>query len=137
MTDLELAVRTIEELLPDMQTKQLQKWKGILQTALIKIDKELTNVQLHTCRICFLEEWGYRDDLPVSWYKKGEAEICFSHDFELAETLLRDAGYVADAEEPPEEAPNSVENLMVHMNKNLPPPKNEQEQTLEELMDLL
>ena len=137
MTDLELTVRTIEELLPDMQTKQLQKWKGILQTALIKIDKELTSVQLHTCRICFLEEWGYRDDLPVSWYKKGEAEICFSHDYELAETLLRDAGYVEDADEPPEDAPNGVENLKTHMEKNLPPPATETEQTLEELMDLL
>lgn len=136
MTDLELTVRTIEEMLPDMPTAGLQKWKGILQTALIKIDKELTAVSLHTCRICFLEEWGYRDDLPVSWYKKGEAEICFSHDYETAETLLRDAGYTEDAEEIPEDAPNGVENLRVHMD-HLPPPPSDQEQTLEELMDLL
>jgi len=136
MTDLELTVRTIEEMLPDMPTAGLQKWKGILQSALIKIDKELTAVCLHTCVICFHEEWGYRDDLPVSWYKKGNAEICFQHEYDKAEELLRGAGWTDDAEEPVEIEPVGVENLKVAMD-HLPPPPTDQEQTLEELMDLL
>lgn len=136
MTDLELTVRTIEDMLPDMSTAQLQKWKGILQSALIKIDKELTAVSLHTCVICFHEEWGYRDDLPISWYKKGNAEICFQHEYDKAEELLRGAGWTDDAEEPVEIEPVGVENLRVAMD-HLPEPPPEEEQTLKELMDLV
>jgi len=137
MGNFEFTVRTIPELFPEMTTAQLQKWHGILRTTQLKLEEELKSTALHTCRICFLEEWGYRDDLPVSWYKKGEAEICFSHDYETAETLLRDAGYTEDAEEIPEQAPVTVEGLTVHMDKNLPPPATETERTLEELMDIL
>lgn len=136
MTDLELTVRTIEEMLPDMPTAGLQKWRGILHTALLKVDRELTATCLHTCVICFHEEWGYRDDLPVSWYKKGNAEICFQHEYDKAEELLRGAGWTDDAEEPVEIEPVGVENLKVAMD-HLPPPPTDQEQTLEELMDLL
>ena len=136
MTDLELTVRTIEEMLPDMPTAGLQKWKGILQSALIKIDKELTATCLHTCRICFHEEWGYRDELPSMWYKKGDAEICFQHEYDKAEQLLKDAGYEVDAFFPPEIPPVTVEGLKVVMD-HLPPPKTEEEDTLEELLDLL
>ena len=137
INDLELTVRTIEEMLPDLPTKQLQKWQGIFKTALLKTEKELTAVSLHTCALCFFEEWGYRDDLPVSWYKKGDAEICFSHSYEDAEKELKAQKRDTDAFFPPEQAAVTVEGLKVHMDKNLPPPATEAEQTLEELMDLI
>lgn len=136
MTDLELAVRTIDEMVPDMPTESLKKWKGILTTALLKINKELTATQLHTCKICFLEEFGYRDELPVSWYKKGSAEICFQHKYDESEKLLKDAGHEGDAFLPPEVPKTTIESLKTKMN-NLPPPTPEAEETLEELMDLL
>lgn len=136
INDLELTVRTIEEIIPDMPTSNLQKWRSIFHTALLKIDKELTSSCLHTCRICFREEWGYRDELPSMWYKKGNAEICFDHEYEKAEQLLKDAGYTEDAEEPVEIQPVTVEGLKVVM-EHLPPPPSEQEQTLEELMELI
>lgn len=136
MSDLELAVRTIESVIPDMPTDGLQKWKSILQTAILKIDKELTSTTCHTCVICFFEEWGYRDELPVSWYKKGGAVICFNHEYSKAEELLRANGWVSDADEPIEIANPSQESIKLHM-KSLPPQKTESESTLEELMELL
>lgn len=135
MTDLELAVRAIDDMLPEMPTPALQKWQAILKTALIKVEKELTNSCLHTCRICFLEEWGYRDELPSSWYKKGDAEICFQHEYNQAEKLLKDAGYEVDAFFPPEIPPVTVGGLKVAMD-HLPEKKPEDE-TFKELMDLL
>jgi len=80
MTDLERTVRTIEEMLPRLSTSRLQKWKGILTTALIKINRELEAVQEHTCSICLFKEYGYRDELPVGWHKKGDSIICFNHE---------------------------------------------------------
>lgn len=80
MTDLELTVRTIESDIPDMSTKQLQKWKAILTTAVLKIDRELQAVQLHTCTICFFQEYGWRNDLPMGWYEKDSDAICFQHE---------------------------------------------------------
>ncbi len=136
MTELELAIRTIDEIAPDIPTESLKKWKGILTTALLKINKELTATQLHTCKICLLEEWGYRDELPVSWYKKGSAEICFKHNYADSEKLLKESGYEGDAFFPPEVPKTTIESLKTKMN-NLPPPTPEAEQTLEELMDLL
>lgn len=113
MNELELAVRTIENILPDMPTKSLQKWKGILETALVKIEAELCAVAEHTCSVCFFKEFGYRDELPVGWREKGDIKICFSHeDAEVADTLQK--ALEADTPEP------------VHT-----------EQTLEELMSLL
>ena len=137
INDLELTVRTIQEMLPDLPTSQLHKWYAIGRTFLAHIEEEMKATQLHTCRICFFEEWGYRDELPVSWYKKGNAEICFQHEYADSERLLKDAGYEDDAFFPPEIPQASVGGLKTHMEKNLPPPKTEEENTLEELMDLL
>jgi hypothetical protein len=137
INELELTVRTIEDMLPDMPTKSLQKWKGILHTALLKVEKELTAVSLHTCALCFTQEWGYRDDLPTSWYQKGDSEICFQHEYNEAEKELKAMGNDTDAFFPPEIAPVSVESLRVHMEHNLAPPATEQEQTLDELMALI
>lgn len=134
--EFELTVRTIEDILPEMSTSALQKWKGIVDSLQAKINKELTNTCLHTCKICFLQEWGYRDELPSFWYKKGDAEICFQHEHKDAEKLLKDAGHDVDAFFPPEESPPSLEALKVQMD-NLPPQKTQQEETLDELMDLL
>lgn len=136
INDLELAVRTIDNMLPDMPTKSLQKWQGILRTALIKIEKELTNTYEHTCKICFFQEYGYRDELPSFWYKKGEAEICFNHEYKDAERLLKEAGYEVDAFFPEEEQPVTLEGLKLTMDR-LPPAKTEKDHTLDELMDLI
>ena len=134
MHEFELTVRTIEDLLPDMSTPSLQKWKGIIHTIELKIDQELKNTTLHQCRICFFSEWGYRDELPSFWYKKGSAEICFKHEYKDAEKLLKDAGYEEDAFFPEEIQPVTVEGLKVHMEKNLPPPKDETEQDYDDLL---
>jgi hypothetical protein len=99
MTDLELAVRTIENILPDMPTKGLQKWKGILETALVKIEAELCAVAEHTCSVCFFKEFGYRDELPIAWREKGDIKICFNHeDAQVADMLKK--GIEAEAPEP-------------------------------------
>lgn len=134
MHEFVLTVRTIEDLLPLMPTSGLQDWKGVLTSVLLKIDKELTNTCLHTCKVCFFQEWGYRDELPSFWYKKGSAEICFKHEYKDAEKLLKDAGYEEDAFFPEEIQPVTVEGLKVHMEKNLPPPKSETEQTYDDLL---
>lgn len=99
MTDLELAVRTIENILPDMPTEGLRKWKGILETALTKIDAELCAVAEHTCSVCFSKEFGYRDELPVGWRERGDLVICFQHeDKEVADVVK--AALEADVQEP-------------------------------------
>lgn len=88
INNLELTVRTIESILPDMPTKSLKKWKGILETALTKIDAELTAVAEHACSVCLLKEFGYRDELPVGWREKGDLVICFNHeDAEIAKVI--------------------------------------------------
>ena len=136
INDLELTVRTIEEMLPDLPTKQLQKWYAIFHTALAKVEKEMKATSLHTCTLCFFQEWGYRDDLPMSWFQKGDAEICFSHSYEEAEKELKAQKRDTDAFLPPDDAPVTLEGLRVQM-EHLPPPPTEKEQTLDELMDLI
>ena len=90
MNDLELAVRTIEDILPEMPTKGLQKWKGILTTALTKIEAELEAVQEHICGVCLFKEFGYRTELPVGWREHGDLIICFGHeDAEIAKVLTK------------------------------------------------
>lgn len=133
INDVELAVRTIEDILPEMPTAQLQKWQGIFRTALLKTEKELTATCLHTCALCFTQEWGYRDDLPVSWYQKGDSEICFSHEYAEAEKELKAMGNDEDAFFPPEIPTVGVENLKVAM-EHLPPAKTETEQSYEDLL---
>jgi hypothetical protein len=136
INDLELAVRTIDDMLPDIPTAGLQRWQGILSGTLAKIEKELTATMLHTCRICFFQEYGYRDELPSAWYKKGDAHICFQHEYAESEKLLKDAGHDVDAFFPVEVPDISVGALQVTSN-SLPPPKKEYDHTLEELMDLI
>lgn len=80
VSDIELAIRAIEGILPTIPTKELQKWKGILTTALIKINAELNSTQNHVCDICSFEEHGYRDELPISWREKDDLVICFNHE---------------------------------------------------------
>lgn len=97
INDLELAVRTIENILPEMPTKGLHKWKGILTTALLKIDAELDSTMMHTCSVCGFEEYGYRTELPVAWREKGDLVICFNHeDNEIANALQK----ALDADKP-------------------------------------
>jgi hypothetical protein len=133
INDLELAVRTIDDMLPEMSTPALQKWQGILRTALLRVEKELTATSLHTCVLCFCQEWGYRDDIPASWYKKGNAEICFNHEYAEAEKELKAMKRDTDAFFPPEIPAPTVEGLKVMMN-NLPPAKTETDHTYEELL---
>lgn len=110
MNDLELAVRTIENILPDMPTERVQKWKGILETALVKVDAELESVAEHTCSICASKEFGYRTELPAGWRERGDLIICFQHeDTEIAEAI--ETALAADkANEPSEE--ETLEELM-------------------------
>lgn len=110
MSDLELAVRTIENIIPDMPTKGLQKWKGILETALVKIESELCAVAEHTCSVCLFSEFGYRDEMPVAWREKGDIKICFNHeDAEVAAELKK--ALKADTPEPVD-AEQALEDLM-------------------------
>lgn len=110
MNDLELAVRTIENIIPDMPTKGLQKWKGILTTALVKIEAELEAVAEHTCGVCLFKEFGYRQELPVGWRERGDLVICFNHeDNEVAEALQK----AVDADKPePVDTEKTLEELM-------------------------
>ena len=88
INDLELAVRTIEDLLPEMPTKSLQKWQGIFTTALVKLEAEMQSTQMHTCSVCGFEEYGFRTEMPVAWREKGDIKICFQHeDKEVADAL--------------------------------------------------
>lgn len=97
--DLELAVRAIEQILPEMPTAGLQKWQGIFTTALLKIEQELASTQMHTCTVCGFEEYGYRTELPVGWREKGDLVICFNHeDNEIADALTK--ALEADKPEP-------------------------------------
>lgn len=98
INDLELAVRTIEGILSEMPTKGLQKWKGILETALVKIEAELLNTtQEHVCGVCLSKEFGYRTELPVGWREKGDLTICFNHEDNEVADLLKKA---LDADKP-------------------------------------
>lgn len=91
MNDLELAVRTIEDMLPQMPTKGLQKWRGILETALAKVETELNATALHVCGVCLLEEFGYRTELPTGWREHGDLIICFHHEDADVAALLEEA----------------------------------------------
>lgn len=99
MTDLELAVRTIENILPDMPTKAIQKWLGILNTAAIKCEQELNSTKMHCCSVCGYEEYGYRTELPIAWREKGDLVICFHHEDADIAKLLEEA-VKADTPEP-------------------------------------
>lgn len=132
---LELAIRTIEEDLPAMSTPAVQKWHTILKMALLKTERELTASRIHRCKICFLEESGYRNELPPGWYIKGDAEVCFQHDYKDAERLLKEAGYEDDAFFPPEIPTPSIDALKLHMD-TLPEPPSELDNTLDELMSI-
>lgn len=110
MNDLELAVRTIENILPEMPTKGLQKWKGILTTALVKIEAELEVVAEHTCGVCLFKEFGYRMELPVGWREKGDLVICFNHEDNEVAAMLSQA---MEADKPePVDTEHTLEELM-------------------------
>lgn len=90
MSDLELAVRTIENILPDMPTANIQKWLAILNTAAAKCEAELQSVAEHTCGVCLSKEFGYRTELPIGWREHGDLTICFNHeDNEVADLLKK------------------------------------------------
>lgn len=136
INDLELTLRTIQEMLPELSTAQLHKWYAIGHTFVAHVEQEMKATHLHTCKICFIQEWGYRDELPSAWYQKGSAEICFQHEYNESEQLLKDAGFEDDAFFPPEIPSPSLGALKVAM-ANLPPPPSEVEKTVDELMALL
>lgn len=136
VNELELTVRSIEDMLPDLSTERLEKWYAIFHTALAKVKKEMEATCLNTCQICFFQEYGYRNEIPSLWYQKGSAIICFQHEYADAERLLKEAGRETDAFLPPDIATPSVESLKVRMD-NLPPPPPEEDKTLEELMALI
>ena len=110
MNDLELAVRTIEDILPEMPTKGLQKWRGILTSAVLKIDAELGSTQMNTCDVCGFQEYGFRTELPVAWREKGDLVICFKHeDKEIADALEK----ALEADKPePIDTEKSLDELM-------------------------
>lgn len=111
MSELELAVRTIENILSDLPTDKLQKWKGILETALVKIEDELNSTMMRTCGVCGFEEYGYRTELPVAWREKGDLVICFKHeDNEIAEELEK--ALKRDKQQKQADADESLEELL-------------------------
>lgn len=90
MSDLTLAVRTIEEILPDLSNEQLQEWSGILYTAYTKVEQEMNSTMMHTCDVCGAEEYGYRTELPSLWRQRGDIVICFNHeDSEILEEIQK------------------------------------------------
>lgn len=106
-------VRVIEKYLPMASTKFLERWKGVLTTAVLKIDDELNSTQMHQCGVCGNEEYGYRTELPIFWRERGDLVICSNHeDNEIADQLEK--AIEADTPDPVDT-----------------------EQTLDELMDLL
>lgn len=110
MGELELAVRTIEDILPSLPTKNLQKWKGILESALVKIDAELQSTMMHRCSVCGFEEYGYRMELPIAWRGRGDIVICFNHEDNEVADLLKKA---VEADKPePVNTEKSLEELM-------------------------
>lgn len=113
MNDLELAVRTVEDILPDMPTKGLYKWKGILESAIAKIDRELDSAQMHACGVCGFEEYGHRTELPVGWRERGDLVLCFKHeDKEIAEILEK----AIEADKPePVDTEDTLEELMAQL----------------------
>lgn len=113
INDLELAVRTIENILPDMPNKSLEKWHAIFTTALIKIEAEQASTQMHTCSVCGFEEYGYRTEMPIAWREKGDIKICFQHeDKEVADALAK--AIEADTPEPVK-TEDALEELMAEL----------------------
>lgn len=111
INDLELAVRTIENLLSDLPNRSLEKWHGILTTALIKIEAEMASTKMHVCGVCGFEEYGYRTELPISWREKGDLTICFNHeDNEVAQSLEK--ALKADEKENKVSTENTLDELM-------------------------
>lgn len=133
INDLELTVRTIQEMLPELSTTQLQKWYSIGLTFVAHIEDEMKSTMLHTCKLCFFQEYGYRDELPNGWYGKGDSHICFQHEYEEAAKELKAMGEETDAFLPPDIPIPTVGSLRVQM-ENLPPPKDETEIAYEDLL---
>lgn len=108
MNDLELAVRTIDEHAPQMSTEALQKWHSILRTALIKVEKELTAGAFHTCDMCFMQECGYRDEMPIAWHRVDGVIACFQHEYADVKKYAAEQ----NADEPFDSAPKSTEDSL-------------------------
>lgn len=110
MNNLELAVRAIEDILPEMPTKGIMKWKAILYTAIAKIEDEMNRQQEHICGVCLFKEFGFRDQLPVAWREHGDLIVCFHHeDEEIADQLAK----ALEADKPePVDTERTLEELM-------------------------
>lgn len=109
MTDLELAVRTIEDILPEMPTAGIQKWLAILNTAAMKCEAELNSTIMHQCTACGFEEYGYRTELPVGWRGKYDTQVCFNHTEKEVDSWLQKPAPVEATAASTEE---SLEDLM-------------------------
>jgi hypothetical protein len=134
--EFELVVKNVEDLLPKMSTPALQRWKAMMYTVMAKIDRELTTTHLHTCDICFNQEYGYRNELPSCWYSKGDALICYKHEYEEASNLLKKLGMEVDAFFPPEIPVLSVETLELQMS-SLPPEPSKVDAAFDNLIAVL
>ncbi len=73
-------VRVLEQYLPSATTALLQRWKGVLTTAVLKIDEELASTMMHVCNVCGAEEVGYRTELPLAWRERADLVICPQHE---------------------------------------------------------
>lgn len=110
MTDIELAIRTVEEVIPHMSTEDLQKWQGILNTAVVKIEKELVAVCQHTCEICFAQEYGYRNELPIAWHSTAGIKSCFKHEYDEVKKIAEELEEAQPFSEEPKKS--TLEELM-------------------------
>ena len=97
-------VRAIEEHLAVLPSSVLERWKGIFVTAAHKIDQELESTMMHRCDVCGDEEYGYRTELPIKWYTKGELTVCYNHE--------RDEVLAEETSEPEATVEQSLDELL-------------------------
>lgn len=97
-------VRSIEEHLAVLPSSILERWRGVFLTATLKIDQELESTMMHRCDVCGEEEYGYRTELPVMWYAKGEQTVCYRHE--------RDSVVVKEPVEPEATVEQTLDELM-------------------------
>lgn len=97
-------VRAIEKHLAVLPSSVLERWKGVFITAAHKIDNELNSTMMHRCDVCGEEEYGYRTELPIQWYVKGELTVCYNHE--------RDGVVIEEVVEPEATVEETLEELM-------------------------
>lgn len=114
MNDLDVIVRNLEHIMPEMSNDQLHRCKSLFTTGLAKVDNELQSTSLHTCHLCFFQEYGYREELPIAWQEYMGVEACFSHEYDDVKAFFDQQ----NADEPFSSEP-AVDNVEEKLNRLL------------------